>query len=817
MAKRHCAGFLAWAAVLSVGACDGDGISASTGAATGVTAFDSRAILAIRPNAVAFGALPLGASSAPVAITVSNLGARASGPLGVVLDGTTSFAVTACTRSARILRGGASCTVSVRFSPTGAVGAKTARLTVRATPGGSVTASLAGTARLPSADLSIASLAAAPRPLFAGTAVTYTVRAHNAGPDAAPATFLTDTLPASATFVSATSSQGACSAAGATVTCSLGSVPSPGDVTVAIVALATAAGTITDGANVASGIGDPNAGNDAASLTTTVCNAGEADPAAPPGGGGDCPLFVAAWASGEDAGYAPRFTLDGDEGSESRWLASGSAWLRYDLSQNVVLDGARLRFYQGDSIAAAFSIDTSTDGLSWTRVFTGRSSGAATGFESFSFGQSVIASRIRVNGGASLVEAQFLGGGQVVVGAGTITQVECLSDLQCDDHDVDTADACRSHQCGYAPIPCGPADGMCPRSCSAAADPDCLAACPNGSVGSACSCAGSDVTAGFCCAGDGAPPIPSSLPAASRLVVEGTTVADTETGVGIVVNIPRNTPIAFEYRNNFVTARNGGGYLLAAGGESPSFRDHDLDGSVIVGNRLTWTGADPTAITHALFVGYGVNHQIEYNFLKDTPYGIVTKSSGMTFTSGGIAYNVITNSVQGACAKGINGVKFYNNTFYEARTSGVTALLRIYPNTDAGAPGFPSTNAQVLNNVFYTRTPVPMIMLSASSRPGFVSDYNVFYSESGSPQFVVEGLGNLGFAQWQALGYDAHSIVVDPRFLDTDSLIPSAPLRYGKDLGADWRLGLSPATVWGEEPITVPQGSTWQVGAYVLD
>jgi len=366
-------------------------------------------------------------------------------------------------------------------------------------------------------------------------------------------------------------------------------------------------------------------------------------------------------------------------------------------------------------------------------------------------------------------------------------------------------------------VSCGPADGLCPRSCgAAAADPDCPAACLNGAVSSLCRCAGSEIGAGFCCAGAGAPPIPSSLPAASHLVVEGTTVVDTQTGVAIVVNIPRNTPIAFEYRNNLVTAQNGGGYLLAAGGESPSFRDHDLDGSIIAGNRLTWTGADPTAITHALFVGYGVNHRIQYNFLESTPYGIVTKSSGMTFTSGGVAYNVITNPVQGACAKGINGVKFYNNTFYDARSTGVTALLRIYPNTDAGSPGFPSTNAQVYNNVFYTKFQVPHIMLSASSRPGFLSDYNVFYSESGSPQFVVEGVGTLDFAGWQALGYDAHSVVVDPRFVDTETLIPSAPLEYGKDLGAEWRLGLSPATVWGAEPIVAPQGAKWQVGAYVL-
>ena len=49
------------------------------------------------------------------------------------------------------------------------------------------------------------------------------------------------------------------------------------------------------------------------------------------------------------------------------------------------------------------------------------------------------------------------------------------------------------------------------------------------------------------------------------------------------------------------------------------------------------------------------------------------------------------------------------------------------------------------------------------------------------------------------------------------SLVPAAPLLYGKNLGDDFSLGLSPSTVWGSEPMLAAQGPVWQCGAYVLE
>ena len=41
------------------------------------------------------------------------------------------------------------------------------------------------------------------------------------------------------------------------------------------------------------------------------------------------------------------------------------------------------------------------------------------------------------------------------------------------------------------------------------------------------------------------------------------------------------------------------------------------------------------------------------------------------------------------------------------------------------------------------------------------------------------------FSEWQALGYDTHSVVVNPNFKDFVSFVPAARLDYGTDLGVN--------------------------------
>ena len=158
----------------------------------------------------------------------------------------------------------------------------------------------------------------------------------------------------------------------------------------------------------------------------------------------------------------------------------------------------------------------------------------------------------------------------------------------------------------------------------------------------------------------------SSLLAQTILTTEGTVTSNSSSGYWDGVNIPRNQPTSFTYRNNSITSVNSSGYLLQAGDEGIYGSNNNLNGEIITGNQFIWNGIDiASTITHGLFVGYNINCLIEHNYLFRVPTGMVLKSNGMTNTAGGVAYNIINKTGNIAVAiKGMNGVHVYNNTFY---------------------------------------------------------------------------------------------------------------------------------------------------------
>jgi uncharacterized repeat protein (TIGR01451 family) len=121
----------------------------------------------------------------------------------------------------------------------------------------------------PAANLSLTKTDS-PDPVLANEQLAYSLAVNNAGPQAATSVGLTDTLPSGVTFDSATPSQGSCSQASGTVSCTLGTIASGGSATVSILVRPTAAGTITNQATVSSSLADPQTGNNSASAGTTV-------------------------------------------------------------------------------------------------------------------------------------------------------------------------------------------------------------------------------------------------------------------------------------------------------------------------------------------------------------------------------------------------------------------------------------------------------------------------------------------------------------------------------------------------------------------
>ena len=120
----------------------------------------------------------------------------------------------------------------------------------------------------PSADLSITK-SDSPDPVNVGSSLTYTITVKNNGPSAATGVTMTDTLPGTVTFVSATPSQGNCSGT-ATVTCNLGSLSNGASATVTIVVTPNQAGDISNTATVAANEADPVTSNNSATQGTTV-------------------------------------------------------------------------------------------------------------------------------------------------------------------------------------------------------------------------------------------------------------------------------------------------------------------------------------------------------------------------------------------------------------------------------------------------------------------------------------------------------------------------------------------------------------------
>jgi hypothetical protein len=311
------------------------------------------------------------------------------------------------------------------------------------------------------------------------------------------------------------------------------------------------------------------------------------------------------------------------------------------------------------------------------------------------------------------------------------------------------------------------------------------------------------------------------------LTVTGQTITNSSTGTWSGYDVARTVPTTFTFSNNSVTSVNTSGYMLQAGDEAVDSKNNNLDGMVITGNRFTWNGVHQAQyITHGIFTGCNINADIRYNYCDNVPMSIIRKAaSDMTNTSGGVAYNVVREpTAVGGVVKGMSGVVFYNNTFYSSQPtySGATSpgtwrgIIDIYINTDA-TPNVIPINTKIKNNIFYTVYQIYNVKIEeADDLTGFECDYNLYYCESGTPMFSYLG-SDKTFAEWQALGFDTHSVVVNPNFNNTTALIPNARLNYGTNLGSTWQTGLSTVATWsvGSTPSKTDQNGFWQVGAYV--
>src|SRR5256885_500364 len=121
----------------------------------------------------------------------------------------------------------------------------------------------------PSADLALLD-SDAPDPVPVGGELVYTLSVSNQGPDQAEAIALSDTLPSSVSFGSASADQGSCSEQSNIVSCDLGNLAPLAAATVTIRVTPGQPGTIADAASITSTTPDPDSSNNTASTQTSI-------------------------------------------------------------------------------------------------------------------------------------------------------------------------------------------------------------------------------------------------------------------------------------------------------------------------------------------------------------------------------------------------------------------------------------------------------------------------------------------------------------------------------------------------------------------
>ena len=176
-----------------------------------------------------------------------------SGPFTVPANGdiTLNFDVVVSTTPGEYLNDAGGSVSGGSVSPTG----QTAKITVTPAPP-------------PAADL-VVSKSDSPDPVEVGRELTYEIAVRNDGPDPAAGVTVTDALPGTVDFGSASASQGSCSGT-ATVTCALGTIASGASATVTIRVTPTSDDDLSNTASADSTTGDPNEANNTDTEQTVV-------------------------------------------------------------------------------------------------------------------------------------------------------------------------------------------------------------------------------------------------------------------------------------------------------------------------------------------------------------------------------------------------------------------------------------------------------------------------------------------------------------------------------------------------------------------
>jgi serine protease AprX len=182
-----------------------------------------------------------------------------------------------------------------------------------------------------------------PDPTLVGVPVTYTITVESLGPGTQPDVIVAEALTVSATVDSATPSQGSCTVLAHGASCHLGAMASGDTATITIVGTPTAVGTLTSTA-AATPVGpDPNSGNNAAPVQTSVAACPFAAPVIEVAGSVPPSTGSLSASSSSGPGHADTWTLTGGS------LDSGQGTNAISFTSGD--PGTTMRFQLADALA----------------------------------------------------------------------------------------------------------------------------------------------------------------------------------------------------------------------------------------------------------------------------------------------------------------------------------------------------------------------------------------------------------------------------------------------------------------------------------
>lgn len=278
---------------------------------------------------------------------------------------------------------------------------------------------------------------------------------------------------------------------------------------------------------------------------------------------------------------------------------------------------------------------------------------------------------------------------------------------------------------------------------------------------------------------------------------------------------------------NLISNISASGKNISVGGETTSAYDDTITSSII-GNKSLCVGYFTPATTghtiHGIFCGFQKDSVIKYNFSAGSAIGLLKKHSTVSDTTGFIGYNVSVNDLNSIYSKGQSGTKIINNTIINTLNVDMNGI-RLSENTG----GDHASNCIVKNNILIYTGTGKFTAQRVSAGTGNEIDYNIYYCPDGTLVFDANGVDKT-FAEWQALGYDTHSIVLTEAQFDALFVnfaggnyalaSASAAIGAGVALDAAYDDGLDASTAWGDD-ITLPvivtkqQAAAWDCGAYV--